>query len=128
MELEPPNADQPKRKRRWFQFSLRSLLIGVKLLAVVCGWQAKIIRDRREAAKTYQTVSALYETFGPNHTLRIRTRSAPWPLRWLGEDGYFDIIVPQSTRDNEVQRLESLFSEAGIEREGDRAKRAATQH
>ncbi len=34
MEAEPPKADQPKRKRRWFQFSLRTLMIVVKLLAV----------------------------------------------------------------------------------------------
>jgi hypothetical protein len=29
MESEPPKVDPPKRKRRWFQFSLRSLLIVV---------------------------------------------------------------------------------------------------
>ena len=47
MQTEPPKADPPKRKRRWFQFSLRSLMIGVTLLAVVCGYfgcRAKIIR------------------------------------------------------------------------------------
>jgi hypothetical protein len=27
MQTEPPKADPPKRKRRWFQFSLRSLMI-----------------------------------------------------------------------------------------------------
>jgi hypothetical protein len=27
MQTEPPKADPPKRKRRWFQFSLRSLLV-----------------------------------------------------------------------------------------------------
>ena len=32
MEAEPPKAE-PKRKRRWFQFRLRSLMIGVTLLA-----------------------------------------------------------------------------------------------
>jgi hypothetical protein len=32
---------EPKRKRRWFQFSLRTLLIGVTLLAVACGYVAK---------------------------------------------------------------------------------------
>jgi hypothetical protein len=26
-------ADPPKRKRRWFQFSLRALLVGVMLIA-----------------------------------------------------------------------------------------------
>ena len=28
MKAEPLNVDLPKRKRRWFQFSLRTLLIG----------------------------------------------------------------------------------------------------
>jgi uncharacterized membrane protein YidH (DUF202 family) len=42
MEAEPPIADSPKHKRRWFQFSLRSLLIVVTLLAAAfayVGWQ-----------------------------------------------------------------------------------------
>jgi hypothetical protein len=49
MEAEPRKADPPKRKRRWFQFSLRTLMIGVTVLAVPCGyvgWQAKIVRER----------------------------------------------------------------------------------
>jgi hypothetical protein len=32
MQTEPTKADPPKRKRRWFQFSLRTLMIGVTLL------------------------------------------------------------------------------------------------
>src|SRR4051794_5204364 len=41
-------SEQPKR--RWYQFSLRTLLIGVTLLAVPCayvGWQIRIVRARR---------------------------------------------------------------------------------
>ncbi len=36
MQTEPPKANEPKRKRRWFQFSVRTLLIGVTLLAISC--------------------------------------------------------------------------------------------
>jgi hypothetical protein len=32
MEAEPPKAEPPKRKRRWFQFSLRSLMALTLLL------------------------------------------------------------------------------------------------
>ncbi len=39
-----------KLKRRWFQFSLRTLMIGVTLFCVVVGgylgWQVKIVRER----------------------------------------------------------------------------------
>jgi hypothetical protein len=45
MQTEPIKAEPPKRKRRWFQFSLRALMALVTPLVVVCGyvgWQAKI--------------------------------------------------------------------------------------
>ena len=40
MEAAPAEAEPPKRKRRWFQFSLRTLMIGVTLLAVPLGLAA----------------------------------------------------------------------------------------
>jgi hypothetical protein len=49
MQIEPPKAEPPKRKRRWFQFSLRTLMIFTLICAVACdwfGWQAKIVRDK----------------------------------------------------------------------------------
>ena len=45
MQSEPPQADPPKRKRRWFQFSLRSLLIGVTVLAVICAVGVPLLRE-----------------------------------------------------------------------------------
>jgi hypothetical protein len=51
-------TEPPKRRR--FQFRLRTLLIGVTLLAVplgYVGWQVKIVRERR---------------------LQIEARSSPW--------------------------------------------------
>ena len=47
MEAEPPKADPPKRKRRWFQFSLRTLMIGVTLLAALSAAVTWVIRDRQ---------------------------------------------------------------------------------
>ena len=47
MEAEPPKADPPKRKRRWFQFSLRTLMIVVTMFCVISGyvaWHKKIVR------------------------------------------------------------------------------------
>jgi hypothetical protein len=34
MQTEPSKADPPKRKRRWFQFSLRTLMLLVAIVAV----------------------------------------------------------------------------------------------
>ena len=43
MQSEPFKAEPPKHKRRWFQFSLRTLMIGVGvlLLLAAAGWCAK---------------------------------------------------------------------------------------
>jgi hypothetical protein len=43
MQAEPPKADPPKRKRRWFQFSLRTLMIVVAVVAAVCS----VLADRQ---------------------------------------------------------------------------------
>jgi cytoskeletal protein RodZ len=48
MHVEPPNADPPKRKRRCFQFSLRTLLIAVALVALACSLSAGVARFWRE--------------------------------------------------------------------------------
>jgi Leucine Rich repeat len=40
MQTEPPKADPPKRKRRRFQFSLRTLSVFVTGAAIICGWYA----------------------------------------------------------------------------------------
>jgi hypothetical protein len=110
-------ANQPSPRRR-FQFRLRTLMIGVTLLAIPCGylgWQAKIIRERREAAARYQTIRGRESTFGPLHMLRIQRPPAPWPLRWMGEEGYLTIIVRKGTPADEIARLKGLFPEASVE-------------
>jgi hypothetical protein len=115
MEAEPPKADPPKRKRRWFQFSLRSLLIGVTLLAVVCAyvsWQMRIVAvERRDAAVKYPT----WETLPTPANYQGMTRErpvAPWPLCWFGEEGYALMVLPEKTPHDEIERLRKLFPEA----------------
>ena len=39
MQVEPTKAEPPKRKRRWFQFSLRSLMVFNLICALrPVGW------------------------------------------------------------------------------------------
>jgi hypothetical protein len=101
MEAEPSKADPPKRKRRWFQFSLRTLLIGVTLLAVVCGyvgWEAKIVRDRktwlkehpRERDPIYKSDSDMVLSLGD------KNKSPNAIRRWLGDTSTPYIIIPHS--------------------------------
>jgi hypothetical protein len=45
--IDPPEADLPKRKRRWFQFSLRTLLLFVLICAIGCAWLAQKMKQKR---------------------------------------------------------------------------------
>ena len=88
MEAEPP-----KRKRRWFQFSLRSLLIGVAILAVVCGYvgpHAKIVRERKAMVERILEVDGYIARDGPFAPID-HNESIPWIRRLLGDEAIVEV-------------------------------------
>ena len=61
---EPP-ASQPngqRPKRRWFQYSLRSLLVLVTLFAIACSWYAV---EMQKAAKRRAAIAEITKVGGP---------------------------------------------------------------
>src|ERR1700688_4093263 len=112
MQAEPSKAEPPKRKRRWFQFSLRTLMIVVTLLAVVSayvGWQAKIVRTRKAwLSSNRQGLSeALYVT---RDVLGDQEKGPSWIQVWLGDESYREIWAqPEAGQD-----AAKLFPEARI--------------
>ena len=46
MEAEPPKTEPPKRKRRWFQFTLRTLIILTLIGGVVSGRLGRLIEEK----------------------------------------------------------------------------------
>jgi hypothetical protein len=107
-------------KRRWFRFSLRTMFVVV---TITCGWlsyEANWIRQRRMVIADPQVQSATYHD---SETVRIVGSGrqvlrrhvytiAPWPLRWLGEVGYFGIALEKGASEDEVARVRGLFPEA----------------
>ena len=47
MEAEPTKAEPPKRNRPRFQFRLRTLLIGMTVVAVLCAATARFVDERQ---------------------------------------------------------------------------------
>jgi hypothetical protein len=45
MQTEPIKADPPKRKRRWFQFSLRTVIVVVTIVSVQCAVCLPMLRE-----------------------------------------------------------------------------------
>jgi hypothetical protein len=59
METEPSKSDPPKRKRRWFQFSLRTLLIFTVVCAIGAAWVATRMEQKRRELNAVETVVRL---------------------------------------------------------------------
>jgi hypothetical protein len=116
METEPSKTVSAKRKCRWFQFSLRTLLIVVMLLAVPCayvGWQVKFVRERKAL------LSAIRDRGG--HVVEASTVPflKPWArvssLReWLGDSAIQGMQLPTDTEADEVDRIKIAFPESDI--------------
>jgi hypothetical protein len=118
IETALPKAEPPKRKRRWFQFSLRTLLIGVTLLAVVCAYvahEAKIVRARMawlttHPAIAYESGSHMFQTLVEGDRSK-----APSALRlWLGDSDLPSWGLSRRDTFGKAAEISALFPEATV--------------
>jgi hypothetical protein len=117
---------KPLILRRYFQFSLRTLLIFVALFAAACGYlaqQAKIAWERRSLLDISSAASVAFE--GPlvrefetdHHFIRFAPRGAAgvsWVRQVLGDRAVSDIALSIGTDKAERQHVAALFPEARI--------------
>jgi hypothetical protein len=127
MEAEPTKAKPPKRRRRWFQFSLRTLMLMMLLVGVGMTW---LVALKHQAERQRIAVETILKDGGfvtydyQEHTLPsgVTTYSdnatPPGPL-WLrkplGDDFFVNVIgarivtqagLDQLARLPRLQRLE----------------------
>jgi hypothetical protein len=115
MQTKPPNAEPPKRKRRWYQFSLRSLMIVVMLLAIPCWWVAKQKKlvDERRAMLT--RIEKVYHGNWYIEQLPSGLSSAvPGLRRLLGDQGVGMISLPIEADPEIYPVIHALFPEAQL--------------
>ena len=106
-----------------FQFRLRTLLIGVTLLAVLCGYlahEAKIVRERKRVY--YKLRDRGFEALrGPD--------SIPYGPNWirlaLGDAPIEAIRAPALATDAEIREMRKAFPEARMNEASDFEKRIA---
>ncbi len=93
----------PAPKRRWFRFSLRTLLVITALFGVWLGYNVNWMRQRREFIVRH---NAIFQAYGEDwragelHTDFLRRQypravRAPWPLWLFGEPGVVRVNVAQ---------------------------------
>ncbi|HEV2971233.1 MAG TPA: hypothetical protein VGY55_14760 [Pirellulales bacterium] len=116
MQTELPKADPPKRKRRWFQFSLRSLMIVVTLLAIPCGWlahQARVVEERKALR------SWLLDNGGVIHEAQYEmehpeTSQITWIRILIGDHTALSINFPYGISKPQASRMKTVFPEAAF--------------
>jgi hypothetical protein len=98
--------------KRRLQFRLRTLMIGVTLLAVPCsyvGWQEKIVRDRI-ALKSHLENTGKGQFFWVVNS----EQEAPWLRRVLGDKLIDEIGLTANVDIEERSRIRATFPEADL--------------
>jgi len=111
--------------RRWFRFSLRTLLILMLLLALPLGWvgnQLNWIRDRLKVRRQISGNHQMLLADGMDYRegkLKFHTfyhlRLAPWSLRIFGESGVGLWILDMPNTGSEIERIRALYPEASVQ-------------
>jgi hypothetical protein len=121
MQTEAPIADPRKPKRRWFQFSLRTMMFVVTLAAFPCGyvgWQAKIVRERKAMLDRITRgdqgsfVTWAHERPVPPNDQGFEAGSVPLVRRVLGDMAIICIRLPADTDIEERRRIHAVFPDA----------------
>jgi hypothetical protein len=71
---------RPGTKRRWFRFSLKTLLVMMTVLAVWLGLYAKKFRDRKEAVAAIETLDG---------AMGIKYLGPEWLRKLINDEKYF---------------------------------------
>ena len=106
-KADPPKADPPKRQRRWFQFSLRTLMICVTLLAIGGGY----IGRQYETVRARKLFADAQRDFVTDTSVQVEI---PWIRKLLGDEGIWKIGLDPEMDKTERLRAAALFPEAQI--------------
>jgi hypothetical protein len=100
-------------KRRWFQFSLRTLFVVVTLFGFFLAWLARaaiVVRERQELLQP----SLSYSLDAPEWPRPISWRIVAFIFGYRQGSYYWDGISVHDRSDEEMKRLRRAFPEARI--------------
>jgi hypothetical protein len=106
LETKDPKLDPPKGKRRWFQFSLRTLMFAVALLALLSEYVARqhaFVQERQRFLD--DDASGWSDEEGPGIS---------WIRHFLGDQGRSEILLDPTADKAKRQQAAALFPEAKI--------------
>ena len=96
-----------KPKRRWFQFSLRTLFLIMVVFAIWLSFQAKWKRDRNVALGWIQEQAEFWEDL-PVDQLPQLDEQPPFPLRFFGAKGLKQVCVVVADKERVPEKQREL--------------------
>jgi hypothetical protein len=115
-----------KHRRRWFQYSLRALLVVVTLCALACSWLGVKLQQawrQRAAVAVVQELGGrvlydwLYEAKG-NMLRKAQPPGSPWLRRLLGDDlfqsVYYVNLTGTPVTDAGIEKLQAALPNCKI--------------
>ena len=109
------NDSRPKTKRRWLQFSLRTLLVFVTLSAFASGWFAvkmQRVRRQREAVSAIRAASGLvwydYEVNARPTGSVPKPPGPAWMRKLLGDDCFAKVAWADVRDDAGLEHVKRL--------------------
>ncbi len=114
MTTDPPVTSKPKR--RWHQYSLRTLLIFVTLFAIACSWFAvkmQQARKQREAVEAIEKLGGwvIYDNqFDDSDDIWKDRKPAvsAWLRKILGDDFFRTVVSAEQIHDASMPILKDL--------------------
>ncbi len=115
-------SEPPKRKRRWFQFSLRTLLLLVLICAIGSAWVAPRLQ-RAQYQKT--AVEAILKDGGVvwydfevnaegNHIGSAERPGPAWLRKMLGDDFFAAAVYAEAKTDSSLEHIGDLSQLEGL--------------
>ena len=96
----------PPTRRRWYQFSIGTMLLLVTAFAIWLGWELKFIRDRKHMAEWLDANGGLASD-DPNKEISLVRRA-------LGDLSYSHVFLGPKATPEEADAIRKLFSEAMV--------------
>ena len=107
-------TDDPPKPRRWFQFRLRTLLIGVLVLSLPLSWFAV----RMERARRQRVAIAAIRRLGGRVHYETMSSAPEWARDVLGVHSFLDIAIASPTAafgDDEAKCFKDLPDIRGLQ-------------
>jgi hypothetical protein len=151
METATPNAAQPRTRRRWYQFRLRTLLIGVTVAGCGFGWLGLKVREARRQQAAVATIEKMgggigydyeYDAQGnyvpdhvPDHVPNPTPPGPAWLRALLGDDFFrsvYKVYLPawreRHITDADLEQLVGFTKLAMAELDGTQVTDAGLEH